>query len=104
MVFFFLIKHKYIYMKYIEKRKKIMISIFVMLLLGLIPAKASYMPDSQEGEWGYRVFFQLVETYENGTGARFTGCVTLGGSCLTQGPNIDQDCLDNGKWSPCGFE
>ncbi|MFY0593375.1 hypothetical protein [Roseivirga sp.] len=66
--------------------------------------KASHMPDSQEGNWGYRVYFQHVETYENGTGARFTGCVTPGGSCLTQGPNIDQDCLNNGKWSPCGFE
>lgn len=58
----------------------------------------------QSNDWTLREFFQFVEDFEDGSRNRYTGCVTLGGSCWSEGPEIDQDCWNDGHWIPCGWE
>lgn len=62
----------------------------------------AYMYESDE--WTAREFFQIIEDFDDGSRNRYTGCVTLGGSCWSQGPEVDQDCWSDGVWSPCGWE
>lgn len=78
--------------------------ITLILISGLFTFEGKGFELEQNGGYSARVYFQHVENYEDGSAARFTGCVTSGGSCWTEGPEVDQDCLNNGVWEPCGWE
>ena len=61
-----------------------------------------YEEDFQD-DWNTYVFFQFTEHHEDGALERWTGCVTLGGSCWSEGPSIVADCRlpGNSGWTPC---
>ena len=56
-------------------------------------------------EWQYYEFFQFIEHHTDGAKERWTGCVTLGTTCFSDGPGIVADCMMPGQttWRACNI-
>lgn len=81
------------------KKIKLVMLLSLFCLLANVNA-TSY--EQSESDWAYYEFFQFIETHEGGAEERWTGCVTAGRSCISEGPNIVADCRwGRGKWKPC---
>ena len=68
-----------------------------------IGAEHNMTSEEYEESWDYYKFFQFVEHHDDGAQERWTGCVTIGGSCLSDGPGVSADCMMPGSqiWTPC---
>ncbi|MFY0593378.1 hypothetical protein [Roseivirga sp.] len=82
------------------KKIKLVMLLSVFCLLGSVNAASFEASDDED--WAKYELFQFIETHEGGAQERWTGCVTKGGSCISQGPNVVADCRwSDGKWKPC---